>query len=47
MRNWLHAERLGYERAVFGPRVLRTETAGVAIIAALQAVAGDLGVGVT
>ena len=42
-----HAERLGYERALFGPRVLRTETAGVAIIAALQAAAGDLGVGVT
>jgi 16S rRNA (uracil1498-N3)-methyltransferase len=37
-----HAERLGYVRALFGPRVLRTETAGVAVISALQAVAGDL-----
>jgi len=36
------AERLGYTRALFGPRVLRTETAGVAIIAALQAAIGDL-----
>src|SRR5262245_25244502 len=41
-----HAERLGYVRALFGPRVLRTETAGVAIIAALQAAAGDLGLSV-
>lgn len=36
------AERLGYVRALFGPRVLRTETAGVAVISALQAAAGDL-----
>ncbi|HTT10125.1 MAG TPA: 16S rRNA (uracil(1498)-N(3))-methyltransferase [Burkholderiaceae bacterium] len=41
-----HAERLGYARALFGPRVLRAETAGVAIIAALQAAAGDLDLGV-
>jgi 16S rRNA (uracil1498-N3)-methyltransferase len=36
------AERCGYRRARFGPRVLRTETAGVAVIAALQAARGDL-----
>lgn len=36
------AEKLGYVRAVFGPRVLRTETAGVAVLAALQAAIGDL-----
>jgi 16S rRNA (uracil1498-N3)-methyltransferase len=41
------AERLGYLRAVFGPRVLRTETAGVAIVSALQAAAGDLDLSVT
>src|SRR5262249_17942646 len=33
----IHAERLGYTRAMFGPRVLRTETAGMAVPAALQA----------
>jgi len=38
----VHAARLGYVRALFGPRVLRTETAGVAVISALQAAAGDL-----
>ena len=37
-----YADRNGYVRALFGPRVLRTETAGVAVIAALQAAAGDL-----
>jgi len=36
------AEQLAYVPAAFGPRVLRTETAGVAAIVALQAVAGDL-----
>jgi 16S rRNA (uracil1498-N3)-methyltransferase len=41
-----HAERLGYMRTLFGPRVLRTETAGVAITAALQAAVGDLDLGV-
>jgi 16S rRNA (uracil1498-N3)-methyltransferase len=41
-----HADSLGYVRSLFGPRVLRTETAGVAIIAAAQAAAGDLDVGV-
>jgi 16S rRNA (uracil1498-N3)-methyltransferase len=35
------AERLGYVRALFGPRVFRTETAGVAVIAALQGANGD------
>ena len=43
----VHAERLGYVPALFGPRVLRTETAGVAIIAALQAAAGDLDLSIT
>jgi 16S rRNA (uracil1498-N3)-methyltransferase len=41
------ADQHGYVRALFGPRVLRTETAGVAVIAALQAGAGDLDVRVT
>ena len=33
----------GYEGLRLGPRVLRTETAGIAAIAALQALCGDLG----
>ena len=33
----------GYESLRLGPRVLRTETAGIAAISALQALAGDLG----
>jgi 16S rRNA (uracil1498-N3)-methyltransferase len=33
----------GFERRSLGPRVLRTETAGPAAIAALQALYGDLG----
>jgi len=33
----------GYEGLRLGPRVLRTETAGIAAIAALQAACGDLG----
>jgi 16S rRNA (uracil1498-N3)-methyltransferase len=36
----LHA---GFEPAALGPRVLRTETAGIAALAVLQALAGDLG----
>ena len=36
---WL--QRLGYRRLRMGPRVLRTETAGPAVIAALQALYGD------
>lgn len=35
------AQRLGYREYRVGPRVLRTETAGLAALAALQAVAGD------
>jgi 16S rRNA (uracil1498-N3)-methyltransferase len=35
------AERAGFERIGLGPRVLRTETAGVAAIAALQTLWGD------
>ena len=33
----------GYEGLKLGPRVLRTETAGIAAITALQAACGDLG----
>lgn len=33
----------GYQGLRLGPRVLRTETAGIAAIAALQALCGDLG----
>jgi 16S rRNA (uracil1498-N3)-methyltransferase len=36
------AVRLGYRAVSLGPRTLRTETAGVAALAALQALAGDL-----
>lgn len=36
------AERAGFERVRLGPRVLRTETAGIAALAVLQALAGDL-----
>jgi 16S rRNA (uracil1498-N3)-methyltransferase len=41
------AEQFGYARALFGPRVLRTETAGVAVIAALQGAGGDLDLSIT
>jgi 16S rRNA (uracil1498-N3)-methyltransferase len=37
------AARLGFEPVRLGPRVLRTETAGLAALAALQALAGDFG----
>lgn len=37
-----HLVAAGYEGLRLGPRVLRTETAGLAAIAALQAMAGDL-----
>ncbi len=33
----------GFQRLLLGPRVLRTETAGVAALAALQLLMGDLG----
>ncbi len=36
------AQRAGFVATAFGPRVLRTETAGPAALAALQAIAGDL-----
>jgi 16S rRNA (uracil1498-N3)-methyltransferase len=36
------AERAGYRPGRLGPRVLRTETAGLAALAALQSLAGDL-----
>lgn len=36
-------EQLGYRSVRFGPRVLRTETAGAAALAVLQAKFGDLG----
>ena len=38
------AAQLGYAHVRFGPRILRTETAGVAAIAAIQGAAGDLDV---
>lgn len=38
-----HAKARGFEGVRLGPRVLRTETAGVAALAALQALWGDLG----
>ena len=37
------AVNAGFEPASLGPRVLRTETAGIAALALLQALAGDLG----
>lgn len=36
-------ERNGFRGVRFGPRILRTETAGIAAVAALQALFGDLG----
>ena len=33
----------GFTRISFGPRILRTETAGAAIVAALQVIWGDMG----
>jgi len=38
-----HAARAGFRALSLGPRILRTETAAVAAIAALQALWGDLG----
>jgi 16S rRNA (uracil1498-N3)-methyltransferase len=37
-----HALAAGATQVTFGPRVLRTETAGLAALAAIQAVLGDL-----
>ncbi len=37
------AQRAGFSGVRLGPRILRTETAGVAALAALQALWGDLG----
>lgn len=37
------AERAAFERLALGPRILRTETAAVAAVSALQALWGDLG----
>ncbi|MGH8563828.1 MAG: 16S rRNA (uracil(1498)-N(3))-methyltransferase [Gammaproteobacteria bacterium] len=37
------AGRAGYRALRLGPRLLRTETAAVAALSALQAVCGDLG----
>jgi 16S rRNA (uracil1498-N3)-methyltransferase len=37
------ARRAGYQGLRLGPRILRTETAGIAALAALQTVWGDLG----
>lgn len=39
------AEAVGFIRCLLGPRVLRTETAAVAALAALQFASGDLGAG--
>lgn len=36
------AARVGFHAATLGPRILRTETAGIAGLAVLQAMAGDL-----
>lgn len=36
-----HAQRSGFQGLRVGPRVLRTETAGVAVLAAIQALWGD------
>jgi 16S rRNA (uracil1498-N3)-methyltransferase len=36
------ANRYGYQRVRLGPRILRTETAGVAVLAIIQAELGDL-----
>jgi 16S rRNA (uracil1498-N3)-methyltransferase len=35
------AKRAGFRAAVFGPRVLRTETAGIAVLAAMNVLWGD------
>jgi 16S rRNA (uracil1498-N3)-methyltransferase len=42
-RDLLPARKAGFEGLRLGPRILRTETAGLAAIAALQARLGDMG----
>ncbi len=42
-RKLTHHLDAGYNRVNFGPRILRTETAGPAIITALQTLWGDMG----
>jgi 16S rRNA (uracil1498-N3)-methyltransferase len=42
-REQLQAQRSGFRPCRLGPRILRTETAPLAALAALQALAGDLG----
>ena len=42
-RDHEHLVAAGYDGLRLGPRVLRTETAGIAAISALQALCGDLG----
>ena len=42
-REQLIAQRSGFQACRLGPRILRTETAPLAALAALQALAGDLG----
>ena len=42
-REQLLAQRCGFRACRLGPRILRTETAPLAALAALQALAGDLG----
>jgi 16S rRNA (uracil1498-N3)-methyltransferase len=41
-REQLLAQRAGFRACRLGPRTLRTETAPLAALAALQALAGDL-----
>ncbi|MEY3714044.1 MAG: hypothetical protein RL321_1664, partial [Pseudomonadota bacterium] len=36
------AHAAGFRSVTLGPRVLRTETAGLAVLAAVQSLAGDL-----
>lgn len=38
----VRAENAGFRSVTLGPRVLRTETAGLAVLAAVQSLAGDL-----
>jgi 16S rRNA (uracil1498-N3)-methyltransferase len=42
-REQLRAQRAGFQACALGPRILRTETAPLGALAALQVLAGDLG----